>query len=73
MVSSELLARWLKSDGKYCDRLQAYGLSTADIDRIRAHFTRQLTNKSVQWSRSIAFIRAITGLIYFPMGSATVN
>ena len=58
MVSSDLLARWLKAGGKYCDRLTTHGLSLADIDRIRTHFNHQLLNKTVSWHRSIAFVTA---------------
>ncbi len=58
MVSSALLQRWLKAGGKYCDRLTAYGLSLADIDRMRTHFKHQLLNKTVLWHRSIACVVA---------------
>ncbi|MGB7085002.1 MAG: AAA family ATPase [Phormidesmis sp.] len=58
LVSSAVLARWLKAGGKYCDRLSAHGISPADIERIRQHFTQQLTNQTVTWTRSVAFICA---------------
>ncbi len=55
-ITSELLARWLT--GKYGDRLTAAGMSAAEVKEVRSHFYK-LKNKTVTWSRSIAFISAL--------------
>ncbi|MGI8936442.1 MAG: AAA family ATPase [Phormidesmis sp.] len=57
MITSDLLARWLK--GKYGDRLTAAGMSAADVEEVRSQFHQQLKNQTVTWSRSIAFISAV--------------
>lgn len=61
VVTAKLLARWLGDGGKYCDRLSAHGLSTQDIDDIKAQFAQQLKGQSVMWNRSIAFVESSLG------------
>ncbi|MGB3788956.1 MAG: AAA family ATPase [Phormidesmis sp.] len=57
-ITTDLLERWLGEGSKYCDRLVEHDLLPADINNIRQQFVRQLTNQTVQWSRTLAFIQA---------------
>ncbi len=57
-IAAELLERWLGEGSKYCDRLTVHNLLPAEIERIRQHFSQQLKNKAVTWSRTIAYIQA---------------
>ena len=60
-VTAELLERWLGKESKYCDRLTSHNLLPTEIERIRQHFSQQLKNKRVAWSRTIAFVQAHPG------------
>ncbi len=57
-ITTDLIERWLGKGSKYCDRLTAQNLLPTEIKSIRQHFARQLTNQTVTWNRTLAFIQA---------------
>ena len=57
-ITADLLERWLGKGSKYCDRLTAHNLSSADIDGIRQQFFQQLKNQTVPWNRTLVVIQA---------------
>jgi putative ATPase len=58
VVTPAWLERWLGEGGKYSDRLSAQGLSAKQREGVRSHFSRQLSQQTVNWHRSVVFVRA---------------
>ncbi len=58
LVTSALLDRWLDDSSQYHRYLVAHDVSTADIKKLRSIFSQQLTQKTVSWQRTLAFISA---------------
>ncbi|MEL6354262.1 MAG: AAA family ATPase, partial [Cyanobacteria bacterium J06627_28] len=59
LVTSALLARWLGDKGKYCEKLTEQGVSISNLEYLKDQFSRCLHNKTVSWTRSVAFIQAV--------------
>ena len=58
LILPALLQRWLGKGSKYRDRLIHQGASHAEVNEIQQLFHQQLTQKTVVWTRSIAFVEA---------------
>ena len=59
LISPALLQQWLSKESKYRSCLVKQGLSHVEIEHIQRLFQQQLSQKTVLWTRSIAFVEAI--------------
>ena len=59
VITAALLQQWLGEGSQYYSCLLAQGVLPHEIKQLSVHFAQQLTNRSKQWEKSVAFVKAI--------------